>query len=206
MTPKMMAPGTLRAASPAISRNPATASRTFGCDRSPRVTRVVASPATMPAFCKPIRARNSPMPAAMPSFRFIGIALISHSRSGVSEIKKEQHAGQEHAAERELPAAAELRHHGEGEIGVEAHARRERDRVVGVEAHDRAARRGGKTGGDEHGAMIHAGLFQDRRVHEHDVGHGEEGGDAGAKLGGDARPRGARGRRSGQRKPIGPLA
>jgi hypothetical protein len=57
--------------------------------------------------------------------------------------EQKQHAGQEHAAEHQLPTAAELRHHGEGEIDVEAHARRERDRVVGIEAHDRAARRGG---------------------------------------------------------------
>lgn len=28
------------------------------------------------------------MPAAMPSFKFIGIALISHSRKGVSEMSR----------------------------------------------------------------------------------------------------------------------
>ena len=33
--------------------------------------------------------------------------------------------------------------------------------------------------------MVHAGLLQDRRIDEHDVGHGEEGGEAGAELGAD---------------------
>ena len=96
---------------------------------------------------------------------------------------QEQHPGEKHASKGELPIAAELRHHGEGEIGVEPHAGRERDGVVGVEPHDGGADGGGEAGRHEHGAMIHAGLFQDRRVHEHDVGHGEEGGEAGAELG-----------------------
>src|SRR6476660_10096797 len=30
--------------------------------------------------------------------------------------------------------------------------------------------------------MIHAGLLEDRRVYEHGVGHGEEGGEPGAQL------------------------
>ena len=98
--------------------------------------------------------------------------------------QKEQEAGEKHDTERELPIAAELRHHGEGEIGVEPHAGRERDGVVGVEPHDGGRERGGKAGRDEHGAVVHAGLLQDRRVDEHDVGHGQEGGEAGAELGG----------------------
>ena len=161
------------------------ASSALALERSPSVTSVVGSAATMPAFCRPISARNRPMPAAMPSFRLKGMALISHSRSGVTEMMRNKRAGEEHDAERELPIAAELRHHGEGEIGVEPHARRERDGVVGVEAHDDGGERRGEAGRDEHRAMVHAGLLQDRRVDEHDVGHGEEGGEAGAELGGD---------------------
>ena len=49
------------------------------------------------------------------------------------------------------------------------------------------ASRGGEAGGDEHGAMIHPGFLQDRRVDEHDVGHGEKGGEAGTELGCHAR-------------------
>ena len=69
--------------------------------------------------------------------------------------RKEKKSGDEHAAERELPIAAKLGHHGEGEIGVEPHAGRERDRIVGIEPHDEGAECRGKTGGDEHGAMVH---------------------------------------------------
>ena len=88
--------------------------------------------------------------------------------------QQEQGAGEEHDAKRELPIAAELGHHGEGEIGVEPHAGGKRDGVVGVEPHDGGRERRGEAGGDEHRAMIHAGLLEDRRVDEHDVGHGEE--------------------------------
>ena len=42
-------------------------------------------------------------------------------------------------------------------------------------------------GGDTHGAMIHAGFLEDRRVDEHDVGNGEEGGEAGPELGRNGR-------------------
>ncbi len=100
--------------------------------------------------------------------------------------QQEQRAGEKHDAERELPIASELGHHGEGEIRVESHAGGERDRIVGVEPHDGGAHRRGETCRHEYGTMIHADLLQDRRVHEHDVGHGEEGGEAGAKLGGHA--------------------
>jgi hypothetical protein len=44
--------------------------------------------ATMPAFCNPIRARKSPMPAAMPSFKFMGRASISQARKGESDSAK----------------------------------------------------------------------------------------------------------------------
>jgi len=49
-TPMMMAPGILRTASAAMSRNPAAASQACGLERSPRVTRVAGSSATTPAF------------------------------------------------------------------------------------------------------------------------------------------------------------
>jgi hypothetical protein len=104
--------------------------------------------------------------------------------------REEEQAREEHASERKLPIAAKLgHHHGEGEIGVEAHAGGERDRIVGVKPHDDGAGRCGEAGGDEHRTMVHAGLFEDRRVDKHDVGHGEEGGEPGAKLGRQGRAR-----------------
>jgi hypothetical protein len=69
----------------------------------------------------------------------------------------------------------------------EPDARGERDRIVGVKPHDDGARRRGEAGGDEHRANVHAGLLQDRRIDEHDVGHGEEGREPSTELGRDAR-------------------
>jgi hypothetical protein len=62
-----------------------------------------------------------------------------------------------------------------------------RHRIIRPEPHQQRAERRGQAGGDEDRAVIHPGLGEDRRVHEHDVGHGEEGGEARAKFGADAR-------------------
>ncbi|MNG07150.1 hypothetical protein D3C84_904390 [compost metagenome] len=70
-----------------------------------------------------------------------------------------------------------------GEEGVEAHARREGDRVVGDQAHQRRADGRGQAGGDEHGALVHAGFAEDRRIDEEDIGHGQKGSDTGQDFG-----------------------
>ncbi|MCY1285178.1 hypothetical protein D9M70_341040 [compost metagenome] len=90
----------------------------------------------------------------------------------------EQHAGEEHRAERDLPAVAHGVDHGVGEEGVQAHARGEAHRPVGVEAHEKAAEGCGKAGCNEGRAMIDPGICHDVRVDENDVGHGDEGGQA----------------------------
>ena len=95
-TPSMMALGIFRTASPEISRKPATASQACGFERSPSLTSVTGSSATIPAFWSAISARKRPMPAAMPSFRLIGIASISPQRR--ERECEEQHAGEEHEA------------------------------------------------------------------------------------------------------------
>ena len=66
---------------------------------------------------------------------------------------------------------------------------------------ERAERRG-KTSGDEHRAMVHPGALEDRGVDEHDVGHGEEGRDPGAKLGRDARSRPRQAEKPIERRPA----
>ena len=95
------------------------------------------------------------MPAAMPSFKFIGIASISQARKGESDSAKKS-TPEMNTQPRAKPIAAELWHDCEGEIGVEPHARSEGDRVVGVKPHDDRARRGRKAGRDEHHADIRA--------------------------------------------------
>ena len=98
---------------------------------------------------------------------------------------QEQDAGQEHGAQRRLPGVAHALDDAVGEVGVEPHARRERHGIVGVEPHEGRAERRGQAGGDEHGPLVHAGVGQDRRVDEDDVGHGHERRQAGQQLGPD---------------------
>src|SRR6476661_2269057 len=47
----------------------------------------------------------------------------------------------------------------------------------------------GAAGGDEHRAVVHVGLLEDRRVDENDVGHGAEGRETGTELSCNARAR-----------------
>ena len=82
---------------------------------------------------------------------------------------------------------AKLQDDGVGEEGVEPHARRESNRQVGEKAHDEAADGGSETGGDEDGAVIHAGFGEDVGVDEDDVGHRQKGGNAGDGFGAGGR-------------------
>ncbi len=70
-----------------------------------------------------------------------------------------------------------------GEVSVEAHAGREGDGVVGECSHEDAAEGRAEAGGGGDGGDGHAGLAEDGRVHEDDVGHRDEGGEAGEDLG-----------------------
>ena len=97
--------------------------------------------------------------------------------------EQEEASRQEHGAQRCLPAVAHGAHHGVGEVGIEAHARGNRDGIVGIERHDGRAQRRHHAGSHEHRALGHAGAAQDGRVDEQDVGHRQEGGDAGQDLG-----------------------
>ena len=67
------------------------------------------------------------MPAAIASLRLRGMALIDPLAERREADDQEQHAGQEHRAERRLPGVAHALDDAVGEIGVEAHARRQRD-------------------------------------------------------------------------------
>src|SRR5471030_17676 len=95
----------------------------------------------------------------------------------------EQTAGDEYGAQRGLPRYVHAQHDGVGEVSVKAHAGRHRDRVVGVDAHDHRAQRGGQAGGDEDRVARHAGVAEYGGIDEDDVGHRQEGGDAGHYFG-----------------------
>ncbi len=55
--------------------------------------------------------------------------------------------------------------------------------IVGERSHEDAAEGRAEAGGGGDGGERHAGLGEDGRVHEDDVGHRDEGGEAGEDLG-----------------------
>jgi hypothetical protein len=97
--------------------------------------------------------------------------------------REEDHAGDEDGAEGGGPGDAHAFNDGVGEVGVEAHAGREGERVVGGRSHEDAAEGGAEAGGRGDGGEGHAGFGEDGRVDEDDVGHRDEGGEAGEDLG-----------------------
>ena len=82
-----------------------------------------------------------------------------------------------------MPGNAHAFDDGVGEVGVEAHAGSEGERVVGGGSHEDATEGRAETGGGGDGSEWHAGFGEDGRVDEDDVGHRDEGGEAGEDFG-----------------------
>ena len=91
----------------------------------------------------------------------------------------EEDAGEEDGAEGRLPGIAEHLDDGEGDEGVLPHVGGDGKGALGVDAHDQGAEGGGDDGGGHRRPARDTGRLQDRRVDDDDVGHGQEGGDAG---------------------------
>jgi hypothetical protein len=102
--------------------------------------------------------------------------------AGVCECEEDD-AGEEDGAEGGLPGDVHGFDDGVGEVGVEAHAGCEGERVVGEGSHEDAAEGRAETGGGGDGGEGHAGLREDGRVDEDDVGHRDEGGEPGDNFG-----------------------
>ena len=83
--PITMAPGILRLLSTAMMMNPRPASNTGNEATSPSPTKVAGLSTMIPAFSKPMIARNSPIPAPIPSFMLFGIELMMYFRAGLTE-------------------------------------------------------------------------------------------------------------------------
>ena len=133
--------------------------------------------------------RNSPTPAEIASFRFFGIELMMYSRIRKIEIRKKITPEQNTAASACCQVYFIVKHDGEGEERIEPHAGRQRDRVIGIERHHHGGDRGGNAGGDEHRALVHAGIAENLRIDEDDVDHRQERGQAGDEFGADVAAR-----------------
>ena len=83
--PMIIAPGTPRRSRTAMITKPIPASSTGIDVTSPRPTNVAGLSTTIPAFWKPIIAKNRPIPAPTPSFMDFGIELMIYLRAGVRD-------------------------------------------------------------------------------------------------------------------------
>ena len=86
--PIMILPLTLSFSKTIIVTNARQAKIIIGSLRFPNFTSVAGLSTTTPIICKPIIAKNNPIPAPIPSFRLFGIELIIHALNGVSDIAK----------------------------------------------------------------------------------------------------------------------
>ena len=154
-----------------------------GAWRLPRVTVVAALGTMMPALRNPMKAMKRPMPPPTAAWSWCGMAATRRWRMPAIGEDEEDDAGEEDGAEGGLPGDAHALDDGVGEVGVEAHAGREGERVVGERSHEDAAEGRAEAGGGGDGGEGHAGFGEDGRVHEDDVGHRDEGGEAGEDLG-----------------------
>ncbi len=114
---------------------------------------------------------------------FMGNGAQDHLADAGGGEREEDDAGEEDRAERRLPRDMHLEADGVGEVGIEAHARGERDGIARDDAHENGTERRGEAGGGGDGGQRNARGGENGGIDQHDVGHREEGGDAGKNLG-----------------------
>ena len=85
---KTIAPGTLSLSRPIIKIKVRRANNTGADFKSPKPTKVAGLSTTIPAFFKPIIAKNNPIPAPIQNFNDLGMALIRYALNGEMLIIK----------------------------------------------------------------------------------------------------------------------
>ena len=182
-TPMSMEARTRRTCRIAMRRRPKMARAVDGAWRLPRVTVVAGLGTMMPALRNPMKAMKRPMPPPTAAWSWWGMAATRRWRIPEKVRSEKDDAGEEDGAEGGLPGDAHAFDDGVGEVGVEAHAGCEGERVVGERSHEDGAEGRAEAGGGGDGGEGHAGFGEDGRVDEDDVGHRDEGGEAGEDLG-----------------------
>ena len=84
MIPMRMPPRTFSITRPAVIIKPIIATRAVPWVIFPRVTSVESEFTMIPAFCRPMKAMNRPIPAPMAFFKVPGMALMSQVRTLVT--------------------------------------------------------------------------------------------------------------------------
>jgi hypothetical protein len=101
--------------------------------------------------------------------------LFAHARDGQEQ---KQAARKENDGQRRLPRDVHVETDCVGKISVERHAGCKRDGIVGVDAHHQGGRGSRYARGKDDTLGRHSGLREDLRIHDDDVGHRHEGGEA----------------------------
>jgi hypothetical protein len=154
----------------------------------PSLTKVTGSDVISPAFRKPDEREEDADSGGCPDSQFRRNRFCDCLANRRHGDQQKEHAGPEDNAERHLPPDLLRQNYREREEGVDAHAGRDRERQFRVEAHQQRHREADQDRCSESAAEGDAGsgCGEDRRVHDHDVGHREEGGDAGDRFGAKA--------------------
>ena len=149
----------------------------------PRPTRVLGSPHHQAGVLKADERDEEADAAGHRGIELVGNGVQNHLADADGGEREKDDAGEKDRAQSRLPGNVQLDADGVGEVGVEAHAGRERDGIARHDAHHDGSQTSREAGGRSHGSQRHPGGGQNRRVDEHDVGHGQKGGDAGQNLG-----------------------
>ena len=176
------APGTFRCSRATITTNPRSARATGHWVMEPIATSVASLPTTSPALRRPMITRKKTDPRRDGQLLRPGNAVHHPFPDGKHGQDQHQHARAEDGAERSLPRQPHRAHRDHRKVGVQPHSGCQRDGKVGVQPHRRRPERGRQAGRHQHGPGVHPGSTQDHRVHEDDVGHGQEGGESGDDL------------------------
>jgi hypothetical protein len=123
-----------------------------------------------------MNVRKSPIPAAKLCFIDGETASASHVRIPGERDDQEDRAADEDRAEALLPGDVEGGQ-AEGDERVLPHVRRDRDRAIRIKTHQQRAEGRGEDRRHRAGTGRDSGERENRRIHDDDVGHRDEGGD-----------------------------
>ena len=178
-----MEPRTFLISSATMRMRPKSASAVVGLRRLPRPTKRGRVADDQAGVAEADEGDEEADAAGDGGVELVGNGAQDHLADAAGGEREKDDAGEKDRAEGGLPGDVHLEADGVGEVGVEAHAGRERDGIARDDAHQDGAEGRGEAGGGGDGGEGHAGRRKDGRIDEHDVGHGEERGDAGEDLG-----------------------
>ena len=115
--------------------------------------------------------------------KFVGNGAQNHLLDATGGDREKYDAGEKDRAQGSLPGNVHLEADGVGEVGIEAHAGGQGDGIAGDNAHQNGAEGSRQAGGHSGSGQRNSGSRKDGRIDQHDVGHRQEGSDAGQNLG-----------------------